>query len=290
MAWAWRSAISITTHDDILITGVGGLRLYRNLGGSGRFEDVTAKSGITSGAEDWNTCAAFVDVDNDGLLDLVVCRYVRWSRDIDRANDFQMTGIGRAYGPPTTFEGTSPVSTTTAMAPADISERPACVSSCRDRQSIAKTLGVLPIDIDGDGHIDRLRQRHRPQFASQSRRRRSPSRRRSGVAHDSEGNSRGAMGIDAARYRNDSELAIAIGNFANEMSALYASATRQTVRSDSTIRRSCPASVPRRCALTFGVLFLDYVSTDAPICSANGHIEEINSAVEPALCAAVQLF
>ena len=40
--------------------------------------------GVTDSApEDWNTCAAFVDVDNDGLLDLFVCRYVRWSRDIE---------------------------------------------------------------------------------------------------------------------------------------------------------------------------------------------------------------
>ena len=38
---------------------------------------------------------------------------------------------------------------------------------------------------------------------------------------DSYGNTRGAMGIDTARYRNNSKLGIAIGNFANEMTALY---------------------------------------------------------------------
>ena len=95
-------------YDDIVVTGLGAIRLLRNLGGSGRFADVTRQAGIVTAPEDWNTCAAFVDVDNDGRLDLFVCRYVRWSRDIDRAIDFRMTGIGRAYGPPTTFEGSYP--------------------------------------------------------------------------------------------------------------------------------------------------------------------------------------
>ena len=37
-----------------------------------------------------------------------------------------------------------------------------------------------------------------------------------GVAFDNEGNARGAMGIDAAYFRNNDDLGIAIGNFANE--------------------------------------------------------------------------
>jgi enediyne biosynthesis protein E4 len=271
-------------YDDILITGVGGLRLYRNLGGSGRFEDVTAKSGITSGIEDWNTCAAFVDVDNDGLLDLVVCRYVRWSRAIDRANDFQMTGIGRAYGPPTTFEGTSPrlFHNNGNGTFTDLSEKAGLrVVNAATGKPIAKTLGVLPIDIDGDGHIDLV-------FANDTVRNFLFRNRgdgtftevgvESGVAYDSNGNSRGAMGIDAARYRNDSEVAIAIGNFANEMSALYVGdAANGALRFDdqAIVSGIGPAT---RLSLTFGVLFFDYDLDGRPdLFHANGHIEdEIN--------------
>jgi len=45
----------------------------------------------------------------------------------------------------------------------------------------------------------------------------------SGLAFDANGQTRGAMGIDAAQYRNDGALGVVIGNFANEMTALYVS-------------------------------------------------------------------
>ena len=38
-----------------------------------------------------------------------------------------------------------------------------------------------------------------------------------GIAFDPSGNARGAMGIDAANFRNDECLGIGMGNFANEI-------------------------------------------------------------------------
>src|SRR6266850_231872 len=143
--------------DDLAVTGVGGVRLLRNLGGSGKFEDVTRQAGIVSAPDDWYTCAAFVDTDNDGRLDLFLCRYVRWSREIDRAIDFRMTGIGRAYGQPTSFEGTSPrlLRNLGNRRFADVSEAAGLrVLNPATGQPMAKSLGVLPIDVNGDGWID----------------------------------------------------------------------------------------------------------------------------------------
>ena len=42
-----------------------------------------------------------------------------------------------------------------------------------------------------------------------------------GVAYDGMGNATGAMGIDTADYRNDAQLAVVIGNFANETTSFY---------------------------------------------------------------------
>ena len=50
-----------------------GGRLYRNLGGL-RFQDITHHSGIDTGRA-WCTGVCFVDLENDGDLDLVVCAY-----------------------------------------------------------------------------------------------------------------------------------------------------------------------------------------------------------------------
>ena len=43
------------------------------------------------------------------------------------------------------------------------------------------------------------------------------------------------MGIDIARFRNDSSLGVAIGNFANEMTALYVATSNPMVFTDEAI-------------------------------------------------------
>lgn len=49
-------------------------RLFRNLG-NWRFADVTADAGVAFPAGAWTQGAAFADIDNDGDLDLYVCRF-----------------------------------------------------------------------------------------------------------------------------------------------------------------------------------------------------------------------
>jgi hypothetical protein len=69
-------------HPDLFVAGVYKNTLYRN-NGDGTFTDVTAKAGL--GRVDdpefgplWSITAAWVDVNNDGLLDLFIVNYMQW--------------------------------------------------------------------------------------------------------------------------------------------------------------------------------------------------------------------
>ncbi|HVY70658.1 MAG TPA: CRTAC1 family protein, partial [Verrucomicrobiae bacterium] len=99
-----------------------------------------------------------------------------------------------------------------------------------------------------------------------------------GVAYDAYGATRGAMGIDAARFRNDDKIGIAIGNFANEMTALYVlqntpAPGKLPLFTDEAISDGIgPAS---RLLLKFGVFFFDYdLDGRLDVLSANGHLDE----------------
>ena len=70
-------------HPDIFIAGVHGNHLYHN-NGDGTFTDVTHKAGLDKSIDPeygplWSVAAAWVDVNNDGLLDLFVVNYMQWT-------------------------------------------------------------------------------------------------------------------------------------------------------------------------------------------------------------------
>jgi enediyne biosynthesis protein E4 len=68
-------------YEDIFVAGVYRNTLYHN-NGDGTFTDVTAKAGLNKPDAEygplWSVAAAWVDVNNDGLLDLVVINYLKW--------------------------------------------------------------------------------------------------------------------------------------------------------------------------------------------------------------------
>ena len=263
---------------DAFITGVGDNRLYRNIGGA-RFEDVTEESGVASDGETWSASAAFLDFDRDGDLDLFVCNYVGWSPEVDREVDFRLTGIGRAYGPPTDFPGAHSWlyrndggTFTEISAAAGIA-----VANPATGAPVGKALAVRPLDVNADGWLDLAVANDTTRnflFVNQQGSGFREAGIELGAAFDAAGLATGAMGIDAAQ-REDG-LTLAIGNFANEMSSFYVLRPGEGIFSDDAIVAGVgPAS---RRALTFGLLFLDAdLDGRTDLVAANGHVEpEIN--------------
>lgn len=87
-------------HDDLVVSGLGGLSILRNVpaaDGGRRFLDVSPDSGLVN--PHWGTGLALLDVDGDALLDLYVANYV----EIDPAapavcHDFR-TGLPQSCTP-----------------------------------------------------------------------------------------------------------------------------------------------------------------------------------------------
>jgi hypothetical protein len=247
---------------------------------------VTAAAGVAGDRQEWSASAGFFDSDNDGDLDLFVSNYVRWSREIDFAVDYRLTGIGRAYGPPTNFEGTHPYlyrnngdgTFTEVSAAAGIR-----VANPATGAPVSKGLAIALIDIDGDGWIDVLvandttrnflyRNRGDGRFEEVGF--------TTGVGFDSDGNATGAMGIDVADFRNEGRLGIAIGNFANEMSSLYMNGADPWQFTDEAIVEGIGSASRQR--LSFGMLFFDYdLDGRLDLLQANGHLEDEINQVQP---------
>ncbi len=263
---------------DVFISGVYDQRLFRNLGG-GRFQDVTAEVGVGGSGRDWSVSCGFFDYDNDGWLDLLVLNYVQWSREIDFEVGYKLVGIGRAYGQPRDFPGAFPrlyrnegsgrFREVTAEAGLHVRNPATGVPA-------AKSLGVIPVDLDGDGWLDLVVANDTVPnhvFHNQGNGTFREIGAAAGIAFDSYGQTRGAMGIDAGRFREDGALGIVIGNFANEMTALYVAApSLPLLFTDEAITEGIgPAS---RLLLTFGTFFFDYdLDGRLDVLSVNGHLE-----------------
>src|SRR5499427_790750 len=82
-------------YEDIFVAGVYRNTLYHN-NGDGTFTDVTSKAGLDKPDAEygplWSVAGAWIDVNNDGLLDLVVINYLKW--------DFNHEPVCVGYGHP----------------------------------------------------------------------------------------------------------------------------------------------------------------------------------------------
>jgi len=135
---------------DIFLANVNGNQLFHN-NGDGTFTDVTAKAGVGggkyAGKKMWSVAAAWVDYNNDGLLDLFVSNYCQWTAGegpFCKEGQNPVYCSPRHYGPlPNTLYRNNGDGTFT-----DVSVETGIASH------LGRGMGVAVADYDGDGYPD----------------------------------------------------------------------------------------------------------------------------------------
>lgn len=288
---------------DLLITAIGGCRLFHNVPGPNgrRFVEITESSGISTTniwpkdrtAEFYNwerdvlfpSSATWLDYDGDGKLDLFVCNYVSWSPASDAKTAAVLPNGIRAYVPPTQFPGTQnrlyrnrgngKFEDVSELAGIFVSELP---RESNQPQAVGKALGVIVSDFDHDGWPDIM-------VANDTVRnfyfhnRPGPNGTRlfeeiglpSGVAY-ADGRPRGGMGIDVAEIR-PGQSALMVANFSNEPLTLMSlvSPDRLLFQDRAT---SEGVAGPSRGPMKFGSIFCDFdLDGHTDLMTCNGHLE-----------------
>jgi hypothetical protein len=256
---------------DILITCVGQNRLFRNTG-RGTFVDVTEGSKL-GGRQAFSTSALWFDFDRDGLLDLFVCNYVKWTTEHDVF--CSLDGKHKSYCTPEAYRG----ETCWLFHNRGDGTFEDVTASSGIFDTSSKSLGVAMLDSTNDGWPDILvandtqpnklyRNLHAgapyPIFKDVAV--------EAGVAFSAEGKARAGMGVDAADFDNSGNAGIAITNFDNEMIGLYQSLGNGTY--DDVATKS-GVGLPSVTTLGFGCAFADFnLDGWLDLAVANGHIDE----------------
>jgi hypothetical protein len=256
---------------DVYMTALGTNRLFQNSGG--KFVDVTTMAGV--GDPGFSTSAMWLDYDRDGRLDLYVANYVEWS--VEKDLFCTLDGKTKSYCTPESYSGQSGTLYRNRGDGTfeDVTRRAGLWDPT------AKALGVALIDYNDD---------HRPDLVVANDTQPNRLYRNNGngtftdvglmagIAFNEAGVARAGMGVDAGDYDGSGRQSIVIGNFANEMMALYSNegnglfideAPRSTIGQASLLN------------LTFATFFFDAdLDGRLDIFAANGHVADDIGAVQ----------
>jgi enediyne biosynthesis protein E4 len=204
---------------DIYVTGVNRNILYRN-NGNGTFTDITTEAGVTgisNGRKLLSISAAWIDYDNDGLLDLFVTNYLDWSPETSRVcgePGRRLTCPPSLYpGEPSILYHNNGDGTFT-----DVS------AATGIGAEIGKGMGVAVADYDGDGWMDI--------FVANDNQRNFLFRNKEGkgfeeigvessVAYTDDGVPLSSMGVDFRDWANDGKPSIFVTALGGETFPLY---------------------------------------------------------------------
>ena len=251
---------------DIFLSCVGQSRLFQNTG-RGTFVDVTERAGL-GGRQGFSTSAMWVDYDRDGLLDLFVCNYVRWSTDQDVT--CSLDGRQKSYCTPEAYRG----STCWLFRNLGNGKFKDVTAESGIFDTSSKSLGVTQLDLDNDGWPDIFVANDTQPNKLYHNLRNGKFQEvgvRAGVAFSEDGKARAGMGVDVADLDNTGIPTLAVTNFHNEMLALYKG------RKGGLFNDLAPGSEIGRLtrgSLGFGCFFFDAdLDGRQDLLVVNGHID-----------------
>jgi enediyne biosynthesis protein E4 len=256
-------------HPDIYVTGYPHSALFHN-NGNGTFNDVTEKAGVKNDGR-WAAGAAWFDYDRDGLLDLVVTNYAKFS--FDDPKKCELNGA-RAYcaqvayqGEPLTLYHNNGDGTFT-----DVSAKSGLA------KFVGRGLGVVAIDVNDDGWPDLFVARDAsPNLLLISKKDGTfeDASLDAEVAYDTNGAAKAGMGVDAGDINGDGIPDFVITNFNDQYHSLFFG-SRSFPYKDRTV--ASHLAQYSKADVGWGAKFLDYDNDGyLDLMIANGHI---NQAIE----------
>ncbi len=265
---------------DLYLCGHGCSALYRNLGGM-RFQNVTREAGVDvvppppGGTPEWRTSAAFVDVDRDGKLDLLVARYAKFG---PHTPQLCSSGDVRIACDPQNYDSQRPVfyhNLGGGRFRDETRERGFGVAS-------GHALGIAIADYDDDGWIDiAIANDEKPGDLFHNRKNGTFEQRgpMSGTAFDSFGHVHAGMGIDWGDYDRDGRQDLFVTTFQSEEKNLYRNLGKELF-ADMGLRTGL--SSPIQPWISWGTKFFDYDNDGwLDLMVASGHVEDQVKRVNP---------
>lgn len=251
---------------DLYVTGVRFGILYRNRG-DGTFEDVTEQTGTR--APGWSSSAAWLDFDNDGHLDLWVCGYVIWEPELNHR-----CGGGEVprYCIPTLFDG-HPSSLFRNRGDGTFEDVSRKVGIDDPR---SKGLGVVAVDLDGDGRLDVFQSNDTAEnflFRQRSDGTFEELALMAGVAFSHDGRTRSGMGVDAQDVDGDGRPDLVVANIDHEDVAIYRNIG--DFNFEDLVLENAPLSQATRFMSNFAARFVDIDNDgDHDLVMVNGHPDD----------------
>jgi hypothetical protein len=264
-------------YPDIFVAGVNRNVLYHNRG-DGTFEDVTEKAHL--GGVDprygklWSVSAAWVDIDNDGWLDLVISNYVQWDPKLEPKCGTDKKPLychpGAYHDNPNQLFRNNHDGTFT-----DISESSGLGSH------FGKGMGVAVADYDGDGLMDIFVANDSvPNFLFHNldHGKFEEVGMLAGVALDDNGRPVASMGADFRDFEDDGRPGLIFTAMINDTFPLFRNTGKSPVFEDVTARSGLAAAT--RALTGWGIGLYDFDNDGfKDVFTANAHFPAIEESL-----------